>query len=196
MFLKKNNSKYLLIILFFFLKTNIVSSEDIGKKIQNITYDYNNLSVSFIQINDLEESNGIIFVGKDRVKIEYFQPSKITIVISEKKSMYYNKDLSEVQYFDTKKSEVNVFFKILKKKNFLSDAVLKEANGNIVILEKKIEGDNNYMLNLIFEKNPYKLRKINLKNENINYSISLFNYNFNENLEKNIFSLVNPLIIN
>ena len=53
-----------------------------------------------------------------------------------------------------------------------------------------------YFVELIFEENPYLLRKIKLKHNDIFYTISFFNHNYNENFSRNFFSLAPSLIKN
>tara|TARA_Y100001960_G_scaffold40094_1_gene38955 strand:- start:629 stop:961 length:333 start_codon:yes stop_codon:yes gene_type:complete len=110
--------------------------------------------------------------------------------------MYFNKDLQEVEYFNTRKSEANIFFQILKNKNFLDDAEIKDGKKNIIVKKKYRFDEIIYLAELIFEQNPYLLRKIKVSfNENY-YTISFFNHSFNQDFRKNFFSLVDPLIIN
>jgi len=56
------------------------------------------------------------------IKTDYFNPSKITIVMAQDKAMYVSYDLREVQYFDPQDSPAGVFiniFKILKNYFFI-----------------------------------------------------------------------------
>ena len=95
MFLKNNNI-YIFFIFFIIFFSKLATS---GEKKINDLISYlnllNNLSVSFIQ-DDIESiSEGKISIGDKRVRIDYEAPSKILIVLSEKKGMYYNYDLDE-----------------------------------------------------------------------------------------------------
>ena len=159
-YLKKIKFKNLFFFLFIFLYFNTGFGEEVKKNIINHINSLNNFSAKFIQSNDLGIEEGVIFIGKNRIKVEYKFPSKVTIIMDERKSMYFNKDLQEVEYFNTKKSEANIFFQILKNKNFLDNADIKDGKKNIVVKKKYKFDEIIYIAELIFEQNPYLLRKI------------------------------------
>ena len=195
-FSKKNKRKKFFFFFLIFIYTNAVFSANLKEDIINYTNSLNNFSAKFIQSNELEIEEGIIFIGEKRVKVEYTSPSKIIIVLDRKKSMYFNKDLDEIEYFNTKKSEASVFFEILKNQNFLENAEI-ENNKNQIVVKKEYKLDKIlYFVELIFEQNPYLLRKIKLKHNDIFYTISFFNHNYNENFSRNFFSLAPSLIKN
>ena len=193
---KKIKFKNLFFFLFIFLYFNTGFGEEVKKNIINHINSLNNFSAKFIQSNDLGIEEGVIFIGKNRIKVEYKFPSKVTIIMDERKSMYFNKDLQEVEYFNTKKSEANIFFQILKNKNFLDNADIKDGKKNIVVKKKYKFDEIIYIAELIFEQNPYLLRKIKVSFNETYYTISFFNHSFNQDFRKNFFSLVDPLIIN
>ena len=195
-YLKKIKFKNLFFFLFIFLYFNTGFGEEVKKNIINHINSLNNFSAKFIQSNDLGIEEGVIFIGKNRIKVEYKFPSKVTIIMDERKSMYFNKDLQEVEYFNTKKSEANIFFQILKNKNFLDNADIKDGKKNIVVKKKYKFDEIIYIAELIFEQNPYLLRKIKVSFNETNYTISFFNHSFNQDFRKNFFSLADPLIIN
>jgi len=195
-FSKKNKRKKFFFFFLIFIYTNAVFSANLKEDIINYTNSLNNFSAKFIQSNESEIEEGIIFIGEKRVKVEYTSPSKIIIVLDRKKSMYFNKDLDEIEYFNTKKSEASVFFEILKNQNFLENAEI-ENNKNQIVVKKEYKLDKIlYFVELIFEQNPYLLRKIKLKHNDIFYTISFFNHNYNENFSRNFFSLAPSLIKN
>ena len=105
-----------------------------------------------------------------------------------------NKSLREIGH--TKKLDQLVLKQAgLIKKAGLHGIVLsaKEA----IIVKKKYEfNEIIYLAELIFEQNPYLLRKIKVSFNETNYTISFFNHSFNQDFRKNFFSLVDPLIIN
>ena len=193
---KKIKFKNLFFFLFIFLNFKTALGEEIKKNIIDHINSLNNFSAKFIQSNESSIEEGTIYIGEKRIKVEYKLPSRVTIIMDERKSMYFNKDLQEVEYFNTKKSEANIFFQILKNKNFLGDAEIKDDKKNIIVKKKYKFDQIIYLAELIFEQNPYLLRKIKVSfNENY-YTISFFNHSFNQDFRKNFFSLVDPLIIN
>ena len=193
---KKIKFKNLFFFLFIFLYFKTALGEEIKKNLIDHINSLNNFSAKFIQSNESSIEEGTIYIGEKRIKVEYKLPSRVTIIMDERKSMYFNKDLQEVEYFNTRKSEANIFFQILKNKNFLGDAEIKDDKKNIIVKKKYRFDEIIYLAELIFEQNPYLLRKIKVSfNENY-YTISFFNHSFNQDFRKNFFSLVDPLIIN
>ncbi len=195
-FLRKIKLRNLLFFFFVFISFKISFADEIKKGVVEHINKLNNFSAKFIQSNENGIEEGVIFIGKKRIKVEYNFPSKVTIVLDKKRSMYFNRDLQEVEYFSTKKSEANIFFQILKDKNFLDNAKINNQNNNVVIKKKYSFDENVYLAELIFEQNPYLLRKIKVSFNETNYIISFFNHSYNQDFRKNFFSLVNPLIIN
>ena len=193
---KKIKFKNLFFFLFIFFNFKNALGEEVKKNIVDHINSLNNFSAKFIQSNESGIEEGIIYIGENRIKVEYKLPSKVTIIMDERKSMYFNKDLQEVEYFNTKKSEANIFFQILKNKNFLDDAKIKDGQKNIIVKKKYEFNEIIYLAELIFEQNPYLLRKIKVSFNETNYTISFFNHSFNQDFRKNFFSLVDPLIIN
>ena len=193
---KKIKFKNLFFFLFIFFNFKNALGEEVKKNIVDHINSLNNFSAKFIQSNESGIEEGIIYIGENRIKVEYKLPSKVTIIMDERKSMYFNKDLQEVEYFNTKKSEANIFFQILKNKNFLDDAKIKDGQKNIIVKKKYEFNEIIYLAELIFEQNPYLLSKIKVSFNETNYTISFFNHSFNQDFRKNFFSLVDPLIIN
>ncbi|PPR50520.1 MAG: hypothetical protein CFH15_00363 [Alphaproteobacteria bacterium MarineAlpha5_Bin5] len=195
-FSKKNKRKKFFFFFLIFIYTNAVFSANLKEDIINYTNSLNNFSAKFIQSNESEIVEGVIFIGEKRIKVEYTSPSKIIIILDRKKSMYFNKDLDEIEYFNTKKSEASVFFEILKNQDFLENAKI-ENNKNQIVVKKKYKLDKIlYFVELIFEQSPYLLRKIKLKHNDIFYTISFFNHNYNENFSRNFFSLAPSIVKN
>ena len=197
-FLKKNKLIfYLKIILLIFL-TKLLFANTTDKKNILINYVQNikSFSANFIQSDGQSIEEGIVYIGKDRIRIDYFNPSKITIVMAQNKAMYVNHELREVQYFNPQDSAAGVFINIFKNNFFLEGANINVKNKNI-LLKKEVEIDNDkFTLLILFEKNPDILRKIKLEYNNIYNSVMLSNHNFNAIFDKKFFTLVNPFIIN
>ena len=183
----------LLILLTRILFANTTDKKDI---LINYLQNIKNFSANFIQSDGQSIEEGIVYIGKDRIRVDYFNPSKITIVIDQNKAMYVNYDLKEVQYFDPKDSAAGVFINIFKNNFFLDGASIYIKNKNI-LLKKEGEIDNDkFTLLILFEKNPNILRKIKLEYNNTYNSVMLSNHNFNAIFDKKFFTLANPFIIN
>jgi len=113
-----------LIILIFFQNSNSYG-DDIKQDLINYNSQIVNSSSSFIQSDDTSVQEGEVYIGQERIKVEYKKPNRISIVLTKNKGMYINHELKEVQFFNTKKSFVKVFFEILKDKSFIEKADIK-----------------------------------------------------------------------
>ena len=116
MFLKRINKKSLIIILFL---GALICEQILAKELpltRGTLNDYiqksNELSAQFLQNSSESLSEGFLYLDKKRIKIEYIKPSKITIILSESKAMYFNHNLDEVEYFNPTKTIGNVFYQI------------------------------------------------------------------------------------
>ena len=197
-FLKKDKLIFFLkIILFTFLtKLSFANTTDKKDILINYVQNIKNFSANFIQSDGQSIEEGMVYIGKDRIRVDYFNPSKITIVMNQDKGMYVNYDLGEVQYFNPQNSAAGVFINIFKNNFFLDGASIDIKNKNI-LLKKEGEIDNDkFTLLILFEKKPNILRKIKLEYNNIYNSVMLSNHNFNAVFDKKFFTLANPFIIN
>jgi len=197
-FLKKNKSNFffkiiLLIFLSKFLFANIADEKDI---LINYLQNIKSFSANFIQSDGQSIEEGIVYIGKDRIRVDYFSPSKISIVMDQDKAMYVNYDLEEVQYFNPQNSAAGIFINIFKNNFFLDGANIEIKNKNIFLKKEVVKDNDKFSLLIIFEKNPYILRKISIEHNNTYYSVALSNHNFNFIFDKKFFTMANPLIIN
>ncbi len=192
MYLK--NNKILIILIFFFilLTKSAISNEKNIIDLINYLNSLKNFKVSFIQ-DDIENiSEGDIAIGKQRVRIDYFEPSKILIILSENKGMYYNYELDEDEFFSTKKTSAWFFFEIFKNPEFFINSKINYKNNNIILQKNGFFEDYSYSLKLYFEDKPLIIRKIELNYENSLINLSFFNHNYDQSFKKNFFKLINP----
>ena len=190
-FLKKIS--HLITIVVIFSSPTLIAKDTLIKLL-----DYNNslkkTSALFIQSDGKSIEEGIVYFGLNRIKIEYTMPKKITIILSEKKGVYINHDLKESQYFNTNKSYVKIFFKILKGSEFLETSKIRESK-NIIELSKTFDlNDNFYKIKVIYENDPIKLRKIVVLENSNDFEIGFFGHNNLKTLEKKFFSMVDPYL--
>ena len=198
MSLKKNKFKILTLVTIYILLSygNFALA---NSKIENVVEYLNNLdnfSASFIQETDGDVSEGIIYVGEKRVRVDYNKPSKILIILDKKKAMYYNYDLDEDEFFDPTNTSAWFFFDIFRNPNFFIDSNFVDGNSYISIKKSGSIENMNYNLNLDFEQNPLILRKIELIIGKEDISFSIFNHSFNENFDRRFFKLINPTLLN
>ena len=107
----KNNNLFIWIFIFVFFFIKAVFADE--KEINNIINYLGGLklfSSSFIQDDGESISEGKIFIGLKRVRVEYKTPSKILIILEKDKAMYYNYDLDEDEFFNPKDTAAWFFF--------------------------------------------------------------------------------------
>ena len=194
MFSKKN--KALLIFLIIFFSNNISNANDNKERVVSYLKNLKNMSVSFLQNDGENISEGVISIGAQRVRVDYKSPSKILIILDEDKAMYYNFDLDEDEFFDPRDTTAWFFFDIFKNTSFLNNAIISASENSIIMFKKDKTNSEIYELKLFFEDNPLVIRKIELKINNEKIIFSIYDHNFNKNFKKNFFKLINPNFFN
>ena len=188
-FLEKTN---FIVFLFIILFSSSLFSQTTISKIFKYNTSLRNSSALFIQNDGTDIQEGKIFFGEKRIKINYENPQKITLILSEKKGVYINHELEESQYFNTNKSYVSFFFKILNGDKFLEKPTVQE---NSIELNNSFNiSDVNYKIKIVYENNPIKIRKVIVSENDEKLEISFFNHNNLESFEKNFFSMINPYL--
>tara|TARA_B100001093_G_scaffold484714_1_gene518409 strand:+ start:392 stop:979 length:588 start_codon:yes stop_codon:yes gene_type:complete len=187
--LEKTN--YLIFLIFIFFSPTLVAETNISK-ILNYNASLANSSALFIQNNGGEIQEGEIFFGSDRIKINYKYPQNLTLILSERKGVYINHNLKESQYFNTNKSFIKFFFKLLKDEEFVEN--LKVEKNFIKINNSFILDDTFYQITILYENKPIKIRKIMVLENNQNLEISFFDHNNLNFFDKKFFSMVNPYL--
>ena len=120
MFLK--NEKYLLfvvIIFFYFFASKAYSASEDKADALNYLSSLSDFSASFLQSDGENLSEGKVYIGKERVRAEYFLPTKILIILAEDKAMYYNYVLEEDEFFNPKNTMLGSFMTYLETLIFL-----------------------------------------------------------------------------
>tara|TARA_B100001094_G_scaffold315464_1_gene355480 strand:- start:123 stop:716 length:594 start_codon:yes stop_codon:yes gene_type:complete len=190
-FLEKINSLIVVFLVFFPMH---LDAANIESKLLKYNNKLQNTSALFIQSSSRSIEEGVIYFGKERIKIDYLEPRKLTIIISEKKGVYIDHDLEESQYFNSNKSYVRVFFKIFNSNNSI-DKLNIEVSNNLIKINEIIEiEDNTYKINFIYENNPIILRKIIVVENNESFELGLFNHENTDKFHKNFFSMVDPYL--
>ena len=183
------------LLLFFFVSTPAISVEinpirEASKYIKNI----DEFSSSFLQIKDNDVSEGNIFIKGNRLRIEYTSPSNIIFVLKKNKGMYFNADLQEVQYFNSKNTIAGYILDFFNNEEFLLDAKVIKGKGYYNIIKTIQVDEVIHKINIYFEDMPFRLRKLEILNNEETLTFTILNSNHNPNLNDNIFSLVNPLL--
>jgi len=197
-FLKKNKINFFLIVICTFIVCSQAFSEENKKqvkvKLEKYLLNLSEISSDFMQINENQIQEGRFYIKRNRMRIEYLTPSKIVFVIKENKAMYFNVDLSEVQYFNPNKTVAEFFFNLFYKKNFLDDAEIVLGKDFFGLKKNITIQDEDNLIKVFFEKSPLKLRKIDLTSSQGTVSFGITNINYNPDLNDRLFSLANPLL--
>ena len=189
---KINNIIIFLCLIFFTYKASFAntSRDNVLKQINDIQ----EFSSRFIEVNNNSISEGNIYIKNKRIRIDYIKPSKITIILSENKAMYFNKDLEEVEYFNPKNTIANIFYKIFLKKDFFNSYKLTRKE-NVLILENNLLIDEVASnIKIIFETRPFLIKKIQLSKKNNLIMINIINPNYYPLIDDKFFSMANPLL--
>jgi len=190
-FLKKTSKVIIIFILFI---SGPLFAENTKLQLLNYNNSLKNSSALFIQTDGKTIEEGIIYIGSERVKMDYKKPKKITIVLSEKKGMYVDHELKETQYFNTHKSFVNIFFKILTSKDFYKNSKINFTDNSITIRDDFETNKKLYKTKIVYENKPIKLRKIEVRENDERLEIGFYNHNDLEGTKKEFFSLINPYL--
>ena len=198
MFLK--NEKYLLfilIIIFYFFAPKAYSNSEDKAEALNYLSSLSNFSASFLQIDGENLSEGKVYIGKKRVRAEYFLPTKILIILDEDKAMYYDYELEEDEFFNPKNTNAWFFYDIFRNPYFFEDGKAEVINNELFLEKNGIDNEeNNFVIRVLFEKQPLILRGIEVVINNDVLKLSIYNHSHNEVFDKNFFKLINPNFLN
>ena len=198
MFLK--NEKYflfILIIVFYFFASKAYSASEDKAEALNYLSSLSDFSASFIQSDGDNLSEGKVYIGKKRVRAEYFLPTKILIILAKDKAMYYDYELEEDEFFNPKNTNAWFFYDIFRNPYFFEDGKVEVKNNELLLEKKGIDNEEkNFVIRVLFEKQPLILRGIEvLVNDNI-LKLSIYNHSYNEVFDKSFFKLINPNFLN
>ena len=190
-FLEKINLLVSVLVLCF---CHELHAENIYKKLFNYNNALKNSSVNFIQTNSNYVQEGEIFFGEERIKIIYTNPQKLTLIFSEKKGMYINHGLKEVEFFTTKKSYIKKFFDIFYKKNQLKNMNIKQSDQQIKISEKIKLNNIFFNISLMYENEPIKLRRLEIISDDESIQMGFFDHRLENIFDKDFFSMIDPYL--
>ena len=196
-FLKRmlNIKSIKLFFIFVFFSLPLASKENITlNSALNYLNSLNEFSSSFLQIQNNDISEGLIFIKGDRLRIEYTSPSNIIFILKKNKGMYFNIELQEVQYFNPKKTIGKFFIDLFNNNKFLSDSKIINKKGYFYIQNEIQLDEITYGIKIYFEEKPLQLRKLEIINELEIINFTILNPNYNPNLNDKFFSLANPLL--
>ena len=192
MLLKNNFTIIFILIIIFFFTFNTNASGNKHEKAVDYLKKLKFFSTSFIQNDEAQLSDGEIFIGENRIRVEYDSPAKILIVLDRNKAMYYNYDLDEDEFFNPKDTSAWFFFDIFFNPEFFFDAKINEQNNYIELVRKGFNNGESYEIKIIFENNPFVIRKIILNQKDASLKLSFFDHRYNNSYDKDFFKLINP----
>ena len=183
--------KFIILILCFSQNLN---AENLYEKIFNYNDELKNSSANFIQTDISDVQEGTIFFGDERIKINYNNPEKLTIILSDKKGVYINHELKESEFFITKKSYIKIFFDIFQKKSHLKKMSIKGMVDQIVISEETYLDNTLYTIKLVYENDPIKLRRLEITSNDEIIHMGFFNHNKENIFDRSFFSMIDPYL--
>ena len=195
MYLQRINKKILYFLIPFMFIVFLIPNQSKGNQntlssqISNYFFKINNFTSSFIQSDTDGIQAGNIYLSNkvERIKIHYTEPSNIIFVLKDNKAMYFNVDLEEVEYFSTKNSIADIFFKVFYDKEFFFNSKIIEKKNTIEIKKIITINEESKEISIFFERNPLIIKQIKIK-EGEGYRIMTFiNPNFNITFRKNFF---------
>ena len=192
MLLKNNFTIIFILIIIFFFTFNTNASGNKHEKAVDYLKKLKFFSTSFIQNDEAQLSDGEIFIGENRIRVEYDSPAKILIVLDRNKAMYYNYDLDEDEFFNPKDTSAWFFFDIFFNPEFFFDAKINEQNNYLELIRKGFNNGENYEIKIIFENNPFVIRKVILNQNDVSLKLSFFDHKYNNSYDKDFFKLINP----
>ena len=193
MFFEKNKIKIFIFIFIFFSPFYANANNNLDKKIIDYLSKLRFFSASFIQNDETTVSDGKIFIGDKRVRVEYYNPSKILIILDKNKAMYYNHDLNEDEFFDPNDTSASYFFDIFFNPSFFLDAKIVEKNNYLELLKKGLNNQQTYEIKILFENNPFVIRKIIVNQNDISFILSISDHKHNNSYDEDFFKLINPI---
>ena len=198
MFSKNENFLYsILIIVFLTFSYKVYSNTNHKTQILNYLNSLKNFSASFLQDSEESLSEGKVFIGKNRVRVEYISPSKILIILDEDKAMYYNYELEEDEFFNPKNTNAWFLYEIFRNPVFFEDGLTEIKNNELILKKKGLDNEeNNFLIKVYFEKSPMVLRAVEVVINNESIRLSIYNHSYNEDFDGDFFKLINPKFLN
>ncbi len=196
MYLKKNKNIFYLFVCFLILFNRPAISDDskievIKKYLAELEF----FSASFIQNDNETTSEGNIYIGKQRVRVEYKNPTKILVILDKDNAMYYNYDLDEDEFFNPRDTPAWFFYDIFNSLNFFDNAKIISSSNNVILEKTGYNETEIFKIEVFFEDNPLILRRIKLNFDGEYLSLSIFDHRYNEVFDKRFFKLINPSLL-
>ena len=186
------------LISIFFIFTICNAFQNQPKEVDKIIYflnNFNTLSSEFVQINSVGEViHGKILVNKpSKFRIEYKDPNDILIICDGFKVAIINNKLKSFSTYSIADTPLNFFLKEkITSESFEIINFQKKENLFIIEIMSKVDKDSGN-IKLIFEENPFQLKKWILYNPNGDkISVTLDNLRINPKIKDQLFEVKDP----
>tara|TARA_B100000886_G_scaffold322241_1_gene265091 strand:+ start:354 stop:959 length:606 start_codon:yes stop_codon:yes gene_type:complete len=186
------------LISIFFIFTICNAFQNQPKEVDKIIYflnNFNTLSSEFVQINSVGEViHGKILVNKpSKFRIEYKDPNDILIICDGFKVAIINNKLKSFSTYSITDTPLNFFLKEkITSESFEIINFQKKENLFIIEIMSKVNKDSGN-IKLIFEENPFQLKKWILYNPNGDkISVTLDNLRINPKIKDQLFEVKDP----
>ena len=185
---------YIFISFFLYQKKIYALDEKLLNQLQNYLNQLNNISSQFIQSTStgLHETGKILLSKPGKLRIEYKNKNKLLIIADGKWLHYYDIDINEIQSVIIEKSPAWILLKknINLKKDF-NISKLEENTGKITLTINDRNIETIEKVELIFSKNPIKLRKwVITDTQEIETTVALLNILKKKNFKPKTFELI------
>ena len=186
---------YIFLGFFFFYSKKIFAiNEKLLNQIENYLNEFDNVSSEFIQSSSIgsQEIGEILISKPGKLRIEYKKNNKFLIVADGKWLHYFDTDLNEIQSIIIEKSPAWILLKknINLKKDF-NISKLEENSGKITLTINDRNIETIEKVELIFSKNPIKLRKwVITDTQEIETTVALLNILKKKNFKPKTFELI------
>ena len=108
--------------------------------------------------------------------------------------MYVNHELEESQFFNVNKTFVKIYYKLFRDKNFFKKASIEIDNDKIIVKKKYLVENTTYPIEIIYENNPVKLKKIKIEQSEKEHTLSLVSYQYADEFRDGFFALIDPYL--
>lgn len=183
--------KYIVLFLIFFTLNAdakyLKSNSHYLKKFHNFLRKIHFFEADFIQEsnNNNDISAGRLLINNDtkQMRIDYFNPNRVSLIITEKKIIYYNHELNAAQYLYDKEN----FYLYLLNKKITSYVKKIEYDEEYVTFIIKVSNDLSVLF--VFTQNPFMLKKLQQKNDHEIVIIDFGNVSLNANIPEIFLNL-------
>jgi hypothetical protein len=183
-------------IAFFVLNAYPSQGKNIEQELTKHNNSLNNISIFFIQSDNESLEEGFIHIGKERIRVDYTSPKKISVVLSKKKGIYIDHELKESEFFSINNSFIKIYYNMFKDKDFFTKSDIQLNEKRITVKKNFFIEKTKYPVEIIYENNPIKLRRVTIEFDKKKHTLSFVSYTFVKDFRKKFFKLIDPYLTN